>query len=495
MRRIRPAAEAMLFLALLALTTLIRSSGFVQSVVDWDESLYALVARELVRGHLPYVTLWANKPPGLFAIIALGFKAFGTNIVALRLVADIAVAISSFLLYRMGSLFGGYGSGIGAAAAIFYIAVTVEGGGLATNAEILEAPLLCGAMLLVLQGSPERPQMSLARCAWLGLWLGLAIQIKETAVLEAAAIVAIALLVWRIDVSRLATVIAVAAVPTAVAFGIYALASQSRAFLDANILATIRFGSFIGAPPATVGATMVKEALLFAPLPLLCAAALAVLGWGRSMGAATRALVACVALWLAAEALALAGLREFEGHQFVMLAAPMVLLSAYALWYVLSFVPHPKTWLWVVIALTYAAHAIGPVTHAARVTHERALTGDPAAGDDAAELAERVSGASRGDRSLFVMHAQPIVYFLTDSEAPTRYAYPPYFEYPVQERIAGIDGAAVVRRVRAAQPHFILTTTYVYDVDPRTLQAELRGLYPRYRLVFSMNGAVLLQRK
>ena len=482
------------FVILLALTIVVRAGALFVSVIDWDESLYALVARELMRGHLPYTTLWVNKPPGLFLIIAAGLKLFGTNVIALRLVADIAVALRAFLIHRLGMAFR-EGRAIGIIGAVFYIAATAEGGGLATNSEIFLVPLLCAALLVVLAPQANRSRLRSRSAVWLGLWLGLALQVKETAIIESVAIVAVALLFWRIDLVRFTLIAAMAALPTAIALGCYALAHQLPAYLDANLYSSQRFSQFIGLPPADVGLTMLREAGLLAPLPLLAPIAIAIGLVDHNMSTTTRAMIAALSLWLAASFLDLLVVREYAGHQFVLLIPSMALLSAYALWYFASRLAHAhaRSWVAAALAIVYLAHAVPALLHDVRIVRERIATGNPAAGDEYSLVAQVVKEKMQGDRSLFVMHSQPVVYLLAGADIPSRYAYPPFFEYLVQEQIAGIDGASEVRRVRLSKPHFLLTTYWVTDVDSRTLQAELDRLYPDYKVVYSRDRVMLFE--
>jgi len=150
---------------------------------------------------------------------------------------------------------------------------------------------------------------------------------------------------------------------------------------------------------------------------------------------------------------------------------------------------------WVAAGLVVFCLAHGAVAFAklSGVYGERAASGDPAAGDEYTAVSRTVSAAMGDDRSLYVMHSQPIVYLLTGADIPTRYAYPPFFEYPAQEKIAGIDGPAEVRRVRATRPHFILTTQWVLDVDSRTVVAEFEHLYPDYAVVYSRDRVILFE--
>ena len=51
------------FAGFLALTLWLRRFTYVLSALDWDESLYLLMARSLLEGHLPYTAIYDNKPP------------------------------------------------------------------------------------------------------------------------------------------------------------------------------------------------------------------------------------------------------------------------------------------------------------------------------------------------------------------------------------------------------------------------------------------------
>ena len=62
-----------LFLFLWAL--LMRTPTFLVSAVDWDESLYVLIASQWLSGHPPYTTVFEIKPIGIFAIFAAALGA------------------------------------------------------------------------------------------------------------------------------------------------------------------------------------------------------------------------------------------------------------------------------------------------------------------------------------------------------------------------------------------------------------------------------------
>ena len=57
--------------ALLTAALVLRGPSFVPAVIDIDEGLYLLQAREWLRGGLPYVAAWDMHPVGAPALFAL----------------------------------------------------------------------------------------------------------------------------------------------------------------------------------------------------------------------------------------------------------------------------------------------------------------------------------------------------------------------------------------------------------------------------------------
>ena len=77
--------------------------SLTREVVDWDESTFILVGAEFARGHLPYTTLFDNKPPLMFAMLAAVFAIFGKSLVAVRLFGDacvFAIAAAGYTIAR-----------------------------------------------------------------------------------------------------------------------------------------------------------------------------------------------------------------------------------------------------------------------------------------------------------------------------------------------------------------------------------------------------------
>ncbi|MFN7194862.1 MAG: hypothetical protein ACK5UV_00045, partial [bacterium] len=93
-------------LALVAAALLLRGLSFAQAVIDIDEGLYMLQAREWLRGGWPYVAVWDMHPVGAPAIFALVMATLGETIWALRLAAALAVAAAAGALLAIARRLG-----------------------------------------------------------------------------------------------------------------------------------------------------------------------------------------------------------------------------------------------------------------------------------------------------------------------------------------------------------------------------------------------------
>jgi 4-amino-4-deoxy-L-arabinose transferase-like glycosyltransferase len=136
------------------ISLLARGVGFIPSVLDPDESLYLLQAREWLRGGWPYVAVWDMHPVGAPGIIAAALFLFGESIASARLVGALFVAATGFLLFRL-VVMARCGRATGLAAGLLYVAHSVLPGGLATNTEILFAPFVVGGFVLALLAARE----------------------------------------------------------------------------------------------------------------------------------------------------------------------------------------------------------------------------------------------------------------------------------------------------------------------------------------------------
>jgi len=82
-----------------------------------DQSIYALVAREMANGGIPYRDVWDFKPPGIFAVYWLAQQLFGQNMVAPRVLEMLSVCgVAAGFMYLASKLLGTWIPGLIAAA-------------------------------------------------------------------------------------------------------------------------------------------------------------------------------------------------------------------------------------------------------------------------------------------------------------------------------------------------------------------------------------------
>jgi 4-amino-4-deoxy-L-arabinose transferase-like glycosyltransferase len=490
-----------------ALVLFLRLPALPQSVIDWDESFYLLMAREMLRGHPPYTVIWDNKPPGLYVLFALTQVVLGQTVLAMRLLAVIVVTATSFLLWLFGRIVLGSGA-IGALAALFYALFSTQNGGLASNAEIMFAPFTTGALLLVAvrAGLPATilPQRRLAFFA-AGLLLGLAIQIKTVAGVELLA--ALAWIGLATGASRRAGqpapiraallgagLLALGALlPLLAAAGYFAISGHWGEYVYANFTALSIY--LQAAPPLTL--PLVTAAWLGqargATLLWLAALAAAPLAWfiRRSHPRAALHLLA-LGVWLAFTLAATLLSRRFYPHYFLQVLPPLSLLAAAVIVQAVrldSALPRVRQALLIglIVAIGLAQPAARPLRHSLdealallrRTPRIELLT------YTASYLRERMAP----DDYLYVAEGDPILYYLTDARLPTRYLLPPLLNDDLSPMI-GIDPLAELDRIMALRPRYVVLLEE-YQRDPAFLIRLQSHLANDYELERSIQGILL----
>ena len=77
-----------------------RTFSFNVAGMDWDESLYIVIAQRWLHGDLPYVAVWDQHPMGLPAIFAAVTWVVGDGLLAARVAGLLAVTVTAILLTR-----------------------------------------------------------------------------------------------------------------------------------------------------------------------------------------------------------------------------------------------------------------------------------------------------------------------------------------------------------------------------------------------------------
>lgn len=460
--RLRPPPDLLVLLGLLALSLLVRAGALPHSVADTDESVYFVQAQRWLHGEWPYSTGgWDLHPVGAPALLAAAFAVLGDAIWVGRVLASLMVGATAFLLHRL-LVASGAGWQAGVAAGLLYSAHTLRLGGLATNTEVLFAPFVAGGALVLYLATlrvARGQSVRLRDAAAAGLLFGVAIWIKYVAAFEAAlagcALAVLALWHRRLPLRR---VLALAAAygaacwaPTAATALAYAARGEFSDFAFANFGVLLRYREAEG---TGVAACAVLSALLSFALPVGLAL-LAVLWrlWRPSTWPMPqRALLALVAVWFAAAAAGAVSTGRYYDHYFLAWLPALSVASGLALARAGEGLAFPGRRGTVVIAAAAIA-AAAPLAEdlARRVKFGLAIRMDDAERQVAAAVRRHLAPGER----LWVVHYQPVVYFLARARLASRYVHPTHVTGRQRHIVVG-DAGAEVARVLASRPEVIV---------------------------------------
>jgi hypothetical protein len=441
-----------------ALALLLRVFSFVAAVIDTDEGLYMLQAREWLEGGWPIVTVWDMHPVGAPAIFAVAMAIFGDDIWVLRALGAAFVAATATALFHAVRYAGG-SPAIGLAAGVFYIAHSGLLGGLATNTEILFAPLIGWAMALGLRGAVDALERDKAP-RWrdlvvMGGLIGFALTIKPVTFFEGALawliLVLPALRLGLISLPRLAAMAAayaaVCAAPTLLFGAAYALRGEFQPFLEGAFLAPLRYAG------ARLSAADSFRFALVAALLLLWAFLLAVpaLLRPRNRQGPLARLRQFGMIWFVAATFAVVLPGQFYQHYFLIWLLPLSVLAALGARQLARYL-RPGM---VVIGFQLLIGAVA--LDAWRVAALPRL--DRGIGLGAPDPVRRTAAAVRteidpGD-PIWVVNYHPVIYVLADAALSTRYAFPAHLAGPFY-RVTGIDSYAEITRILESHPRVLV---------------------------------------
>ncbi|WP_431283241.1 ArnT family glycosyltransferase [Humitalea sp. 24SJ18S-53] len=451
-------------LLMLAAALLFRALSFVPAVVDTDEGLYILQAREWLRGGWPLDAVWDMHPIGAPAVFAIGMAGFGSGIAAVRLLGAVFVALTAWALYGLART-GGVARAPSLGAGVLYAALTTQFGGMATNTELLFAPFVVAALTIGLRGAvtaldwDEAPRWS--SLFWMGLLVGIALTIKPVATPEGCLAFALLVLVplWR-GVLGFARGLAMAvvyaglcALPTLLFALAYAIKGDLAEFLDGSFEAPMRYAG--GRHGFSDAAWAVGIAALTVLWPIVLGV-VALVGRrtpegmvpvsspGRRMGVLGLA-------WLAAASLAIAGPGMFYIHYFLIWLPPLSLLAALGAWALVDRLWPARAALGFSVIIGVVAVDAWRVDTIPRLRQGIGLH----APDPVREVARAVAAVIAPGEPVLMANYHSVVIALSGAGLATRYAFPPHFT-GLYGGVTGIDIDAEVARVLAERPAAIV---------------------------------------
>ncbi len=476
-RRTDLAAALAIFLAVF----ITRCPTFLRSVLDWDESLYDLIAAQWRAGHLPYTTIWDNKPVGIYAIFAVFQAVFGAPIAAIRIATIGFVSLAAYAVYRIAvTLCRQRQAGVLAAAA--FVIASLSNDGLAANTEIFMAAFTSLAVCFAL--SPGRP---VATGLLVGLMMGCAFMTKYVAIFEDPAILFLLLSRHnrRAAPGILLAVIAGAALPLAAVILTYAQAGALPLWWACSIESNFR----------RVGTQVQSGALSYAiqtqlwrwgPLYLLAGIMLVTAflrkgraGWPDHL---------FLALWFLGGCLGVAAAKSFYDHYFLQLLPVLCVVFGCST----CVAPRWSKPLLVIAVLALpgwaAFAALGDASRQVITWNHGIVLSADEPETIAADLAAPLAASPAA--TVYVFDSQPILYALLNRTPPTRFVLPSVLTTKFLANVAGVDAVAEETRILSLQPLFIIrrpkpvasanaANPAVYALLAETLAAHYR-LWRRY---------------
>ncbi|PWS36897.1 hypothetical protein DFH01_08365 [Falsiroseomonas bella] len=493
-------------LLIIAGVLLFRSTSFVPAVVDTDEGLYMVQAREWLRGGWPLVAAWDMHPVGAPALFALAFLAFGVSVESARLLGVICVAATGCALFATARV-AGAPRPVGVAAALLYAAQSVLLSGLSVNTELLIAPFITSAMAIGLAGF-SRGLRTLAEAPGTGaivaagLLVGCALLVKQVVVPEGCLVFALltfpALLRGALPWRRFLAYAALYAVLCAAPFVLMGLAYWVQGWLadyiDGSLMAPFRYS--MERAPAQEAWRRIYSALLQLPFALALGL-VALLFWRpRQVTEPLGLLTSAAFLWFIVASLAIAAPGFYFTHYFLLWLPPLSLLAAMGAWRLGHAVARPG------LARPAFAGLVGVVAVDAWMSelYVRVDRGpswihpDP---DPVRLVAARVAEAAGPDGDAFLANYHPSVYVLAGVRIATRFPFPPHLTGNFED-LSDTSTEAELARVLAGRPRVIVVDRgWMKNIRPAAaaqVQAAIDADYDLFAEVQERRGPVEIWR-
>lgn len=429
---------------LLLLAVAFRFFSFFPLVIDHDESTYIVIANELLQGKTYWVDLIDTKPPGVFLVYMGLIALLGKSVFLLRLAAALWVGLTAWGLFRLGRTWMPQGPGAWFGAVSFLVLNSLfTHFGAAPNTETFFIGFTVLAMCLAL----ERPWRTLPMLL-AGLALGAGIAIKQVVAFDALGLGLFLLIgIVREPEARAARLVRLglmtfaALLPTAAIAGWYA----AQGLLD-----TWTFYQFT-VPGRYPGEATLLERLIFVAdcfLRFAPLTGLAIYGWlkARRYSAPHR----FAGLWLALATLAVVAPGNSFYHYFIQCEPPLALLAGLALH---ASVPYPDRvarflnprngWIALSVLLVITLFFGWKDLYTKPDPHRQAM--------------ERIRSAGIDNPTIYTGDANfQILYFTLGVTPPLPYVHPSLLWEPKHRENFGMDHKAILGKVIADRPDFLV---------------------------------------
>jgi 4-amino-4-deoxy-L-arabinose transferase-like glycosyltransferase len=476
------------FACAVAAAVILRAFTFTTAGLDWDESLYVVMAQQWLLGGLPYVVVWDQHPAGLPALFAVAQTVSGDGVVAARLVALLAVSGTAALLY--GTVVRQTGERMaGMLAAALYLLYMTRPDGLVANTEVVNNLFVTAAAALLMRETRPARAMRAGVMFLAALLLGIGLQIKYVVLPEAVTFCCLALvLAWQdgVGLSRLLWLAGLGVLggilPTAAMTMYFWSAGALQPYLDANLLANAAYLNL----PLRSGTMLLR--LRYGLLPIV-----ALLPWPvvlavlirRLPNPALRHVMLWLAIWIVAAAIDIVLPFKFWKHYFNALLPPMVMATGLACVLIARQMPRRRPATAAAMAAVVAIPAV--LLMLKHLPDSRSIDRP----NVPREVADAIRKGGSDGHDVYVFNYDPLVYSYANVVPPTRFVLG--IELADFEGSSGAQPLQEVDSVLERSPEWIVVANpSPYAFSPAVLQ-QLQTTLRAYRLYGEWREADYIQ--
>ena len=417
-------------------------------VFDWDEYAFALVARDVLHGILPYSGVFDSKPVGLIYLFAIAEWMGGQTVFALRAVGFVASAATGGILYqscRQLKLV----PALGVAIIPLFLFLVVYKDGWASMSELVACPFLALANYLVVQGGWRR--------RWFLLGFGAVFSVAcEITYLAIPCLAFMAPGILLLGEHKTVSARLFDAMLMAVGFGVLTALIWMPQLLSGAwpsfIAQQLQYHEHYRADSSSL---MHWLRHFIMPLGLLCLPALGALGlraWREHAIPSVFSAPFCViSLEVLGASVAAAASNRMAPHYFILALPGIALLTA------MMFARSAERTLrfgiifLLLVVAVLAVWQVGVLRTAIRT---------PSFDKQAAVLVDRYSNVDQG---IFVFDETPAIYFLSQRKTVSRYVFPTHY-IPSFGGTPQITPSAVLAQALARHPA-LLAVGFLEPVD------------------------------
>ncbi|MEB3338141.1 MAG: glycosyltransferase family 39 protein [Leptolyngbyaceae bacterium] len=452
-------------------------------MIDWDESLYLLIADKWLDGYPPYTVIWDNKPPGIYLLFALALAVFGHSVIAIRILACIAMVAASYGLYLVGgTLNSRYGAVVGILAGVFYAFAFTINGGDSANTEIFFIPFAIFAFYLLFSkiiGLREFQTRDYWLISCIGLVLGIGFEIKQVVLFD---LITVGLILagsvlaqpqfrqkyLSLTIAFLALMIGFILPFLAISLYFFWVGNFHEYFyanFTANKLRTVD-NQFSTSIFSEVFNKLFDSRLMFT-LCVLLLSSLIYLLIDRSINQKERWMVFSLLVWFT---IILIGFflvfRHIYPHYLLQLNPPLALASAYMVTRlgVLSWnqegmrLRRRYFLLLLAVLLIVNRRAIAhPFSSGLKQVFYQHIKGIKYWQDNPGLVAEHLRNRMDENNYIYVVDDQPIIYFLAGAKTPSKYVFPSFLlPSPDLPNITGVKPLQELENIFRKNPVYII---------------------------------------